>query len=83
MKKLFLALLVLGSFSTFAQTPSCEAIAMNEILTTPTVKEKIQILLTELSTVDSQGNITINPEVKKEIEDIQYQASVLAQLSCQ
>lgn len=82
MKKLILGITVLTSLSSFAQQVKCEDIAIGEILTSATVKAKIQNLLSDLSTVDSDGNIIVNPQVKREIEDIQDQARILADLAC-
>lgn len=82
MKSLLLGLLVLGSFSTFAQDSECVGVAKADIMQTPVVKTKVQNLLSDLTTIDENGNIVIDQAVKAQIEDISDNAYVLAESVC-
>lgn len=82
MKKILILVIVLSSFSTFSHAFDCESTVTSEILASSSVNEKIKNLLMDFSRVDSNGDVSINLQVKKEIEDIQTQASVLADLVC-
>lgn len=82
MKSLLLGLLVLGSFSSFAQDSDCVGIAKAEIMQISVVKSKVQTLLSDLTSIDEDGNIVVDQGVKAKIEEISDNAYVLAESVC-
>lgn len=82
MKRIFIILLALLSFPFFARANDCLKRVEAEVLMTPTMKERMSLLLSNLSRVDYNGDIIIDEEIMLQIEGISTKVKQLAELAC-